>query len=705
MKGFAAKIKGVFGRIGAFFQRIGKPLTGLRVLTMMQLKERLGLSFKADPKKSLTKSLLYIILVVAVTAILYVVFYLLGYMSVFAASSVPISLFNTFFIFMYLLQIFSCLNGLTDTLYFSRDNQVLLTYPVKPNTVFYSKLIVYYVSDLVKNFTFIIPLFVAYGMAHRFQIVYYPWLLFCFLFISAIPVAISGLLSVPYMWIKMLAKRYPLLQNGILLAVLIAITALIIWLISFIPPTMNIATAWSGTYAPAIKNFCKTVNSFFPMFTYLVMMTMGDVASASTVSGISTFFPLTAPIFFIFLGILIALFVLTFLLVKPFFFRMASVPFEIRKKIIVQEHSQNRQDFIAQTEATYFRVKNGAELSEEQRLSLKEKLESVMNRLRKDEDIFFEGKIDIDRVLTFLERYAKMEFEASKKIDDALPFYAISNQHALPSLILAVPAGEKMRVLDPFYSRKKNRKTNTFLSMIGKDVLVDLRSSSSVIRLYLMMVFAPIVLVLLNTVFNAMTLNDLGKQLVPTVNIFIIMMIFLGSNVDMASVYSREGQTAYLAKTTPANYASCLFAKLITRAVLMTISLTATMIIFRQYVIIRGSLTVLWLGLGVFFFYIGHLVWSAELDYMNPQDKLYAETGENASVSNPNETLSTIIAFLVTLVVGFFSFLLLGEKLVGPEKSMLKIAIIGFFFCLFRVTLFLRKIRAYTTSRGERGRE
>ena len=705
MNGFAAKTKGVFGRIGAFFRRLFKPLTGLRVLTMMQLKERLGLSFKADPKRSLTKLILYILLVGAVTAILYVVFYLLGMLNVFAFNTVPIAIFNTFFIFMYLLQIFSCLNGLTDTLYFSSDNQVLLTYPVKPNTVFYSKLIVYYITDLIKNIAFIIPLFVAYGMAHGFQAVYYPWLIFCFLFISAIPVAISGLLSVPYMWIKMLAKRYPLIQNGILLAALVAITVLIVWLVSFIPPTMNLAMAWSATYAPAINSFCANVNSAFPMFTYLVMMTMGDVASASTVSGISTFFPLTAPIFFIFLGSLLVLFALTFLLVKPFFFRMASVPFEIRKRTIVLEYKQGRDDFLAATESIYFKVKGASSLTEAELASLSEKLESAMNRIRKDEDLFFQGKIDQARVQRFLEQYAKMEFEVSDKPDEATPFYAISKQHALPSLILAIPAGEKMRVLDPSYSKKKNHKTPSFLSLIGKDILVDLRSSSSVIRVYLMMAFAPLVMILLNTIFNALTLNDFGKQVVPTVNIVIILMIFLGSNVDMASVYSREGQTAYLAKTTPANYASCLLAKLVTRAVLMTISLIVTMFLFREYVLIRGEWTPVWLAMGVFFFYIGHLLWSAELDYMNPQDKLYAETGENASSTNPNETFSTIFAFLIALVVGFLSFLFLGETLVGAEKSMLKIALIGLGFCVFRVVLFLRKIKAYTTSRGERGRE
>ncbi|MBO4540601.1 MAG: hypothetical protein J5736_01305, partial [Bacilli bacterium] len=325
-------LKNALSKVGAFFVRLGKPLTGLRVLTMMQLKEKLNFSFKADWKGALTKLILFIAMVAGITGILTVGMMAMAKLSVFAHNFIPVSIFNAFFIFMYLLSIFSCLNGLTDTLYFSKDNQVLLTYPVKPNTVFYSKIIVYYISDLIKNIGFIIPMFVAYGITHNFQAVYYPWLVFCFLFISAIPVAISGLLSVPYMWFKMQAKRYPLVQNIIVLLALVVITVFVISLINFIPPTMNIATAWSGTYAPMIINFCKTFDSFFPPFTYLVMLTMGDVASATTVSGIAVFFPLTGVIFAIFIGGLIVLFALTFVLVKPLFFKMAAAPFEIRKK-------------------------------------------------------------------------------------------------------------------------------------------------------------------------------------------------------------------------------------------------------------------------------------------------------------------------------------------------------------------------------------
>ena len=689
-----------------FFRRLFKPLTGIRVLTMMQLKEKLNFSFKADWKAALTKLILFIVMVAGITAVLTVGLSLLARLSAFAHNSIPISIFNTFFIFMYLLSILSCLNGLTDTLYFSKDNQVLLTYPVKPNTVFYSKIIVYYVNDLIKNIGFIIPLFAAYGIVHNFQIVYYPWLVFCFLFISAIPVAIAGLLSVPYMWFKMQAKRYPLIQNILVLLVLVALTVLLIYLVKFIPPTMNIATAWSGTYAPAINNFCKTFNSFFPPFTYLVMLTMGDVASASTVSGISVFFPLTGVIFAILIGGLIVLFALTFLLVKPLFFKMAAAPFEIRKKAIIQEYYESKAAFQSQTNPSYICPKVALEsLSQEEKAALTNKMKSTLERLRKEEVIFYHGKITFSRILRLLKKYAKIDFEVKNFAEASDPCYAISTQYATPTLILVVSSNENhVTCFDPVHTVKKNHASNTFFSMVFKDVLVDLRSSSTIIRLYTMMIFAPVVLVLLNAIFNAMTLNDFGKRLVPTINVLILFLLFLGSNVDMASVYSREGQTAYLIKTTPVNYTSSLFAKLLVRAFMMLLSAIASIIVLRHYLPIRGVMTTIFLAFALFFFYLGHLIWSAELDYMNPQDKLYAETGEGSNVSNPNETMSIILAILISGIVTFFAYVFLGETIVGPEMSMLKLALFGLAFLLCRIYLYVKKIQAYTTSRGERGK-
>lgn len=103
----------------------------LKTLVMMQLKDKLNFSFKADKKGALTKLILFIILFIVVTAFIAVLFFLMNFLAVFGSSAVvPISIFNLFFISMLILSTISCITQLTNSLFFSKDNLVLLSYPV-----------------------------------------------------------------------------------------------------------------------------------------------------------------------------------------------------------------------------------------------------------------------------------------------------------------------------------------------------------------------------------------------------------------------------------------------------------------------------------------------------------------------------------------------------------------------------------------------
>ena len=60
-------------------QEVGiKHFHGLWTLIAMQFKEKMSFSFKADKKGTLTKIILYFVLIVGVGAIISVLFYLLG---------------------------------------------------------------------------------------------------------------------------------------------------------------------------------------------------------------------------------------------------------------------------------------------------------------------------------------------------------------------------------------------------------------------------------------------------------------------------------------------------------------------------------------------------------------------------------------------------------------------------------------------------
>ena len=100
MKKFLGKIGGAFKKvftgIGNYFKH---RYAGLKTLVMMQLKDKLNFSFKADKKGTLTKLILYVVMFAAVTAVIAVVFYLANLLLIFGTDkTVPLPIFNLFFI-------------------------------------------------------------------------------------------------------------------------------------------------------------------------------------------------------------------------------------------------------------------------------------------------------------------------------------------------------------------------------------------------------------------------------------------------------------------------------------------------------------------------------------------------------------------------------------------------------------------------------
>ena len=132
----------------------------LKALVMMQLKNKINLNFLKNKKKAFLRLSLMLIGFIALTVAIYFVFYFASVLRIFSFSlTIP----NNVFIFtiMMLLSIITCSFGLMKSFYFARDNQILLTFPVTKTKIFISKLIVYYINELIKSVTFILPLFIV----------------------------------------------------------------------------------------------------------------------------------------------------------------------------------------------------------------------------------------------------------------------------------------------------------------------------------------------------------------------------------------------------------------------------------------------------------------------------------------------------------------------------------------------------------------
>lgn len=672
-----------------------KSWKALWILTEMQLKDKFSFSLAADRKGAIMKIVSYILGFVLITGVCYGLIFLFGFLNLFSLGGfVPVSFLTVIFTVMLGLSCLSCLSGLTKTLYFSNDNQVLLAFPVQPNIVFLSKINVYFFSEIIKNFLFIIPLFIAYGMCYGFVWYYYIWILVFFVLIAAIPVAIGALLSLVYMWIQIFLRKFPIVNSILIFSILIGIFAIAIWLISLLPENINIVGSW-GTLYWSIQEFLNGWNRSLFLIRSLVDIIVGRGASPYSI----TLFNVYTPLYLLaVIGIIVALSLASFSLAKPVFFKMATKPFEYNKKKIANDFKMARPSLEAKIGEYIFKIKD-------EELKNNEKVYRDILKKAWKEKLFAGKSISQKRIANILKSISGYEFEVETKkqntdLKEIGPAFVIINDRGIYHLVLLKKFNKvSFYLFDPIRMEKRNFSAKTpFLASLYKEFILSIRVPEIIISNFVLFSVPPLAIFLLNKVFSAMTTRLVGNYMVIAFNVLIILLLFLSSSVNIASIYSREGKSSYLLKSAPVNYTKNLLSKLIINSVVILASVLATGIVFGS-TNKQGYLGAWLLFIAIYLIYLAHVLWSAELDFMNPQDKIYASSG--TSISNPNETKSIIIAFVIAFVFAFISFFLLNENI---RIGFFKLFLIAAIFFGVRLYLFVTKIKVYNTERGETGK-
>ncbi|MFR3346940.1 MAG: putative ABC transporter permease subunit [Christensenellales bacterium] len=227
----------------------------LKALVMMQLKNKINLNFLKNKKKAFLRLSLMLIGFIALTVAIYFVFYFASVLRIFSFSlTIPNNVLVFIFTIMMLLSIITCSFGLMKSFYFARDNQILLTFPVTKTKIFISKLIVYYINELIKSVTFILPLFIAFGAVNSLPFYYYPWLLVCLFIVALVPVALGALFSIPLMGIAIVLKKNRIVELVSVAVFIGLVTWGIVALINIIPEDINIVGSW-GHFFGIFKTF------------------------------------------------------------------------------------------------------------------------------------------------------------------------------------------------------------------------------------------------------------------------------------------------------------------------------------------------------------------------------------------------------------------------------------------------------------------
>ena len=106
-------------------------------LVLMQLKDKLDLSYRKTVKSRIFKVVLSVLKFAVITAVFFLGFYVLGMLHLVSFQpGIPSNFFAVLFTIMFLLSIVVCTFGLMKNLYYTKDNALLLTLPANKVSAF-----------------------------------------------------------------------------------------------------------------------------------------------------------------------------------------------------------------------------------------------------------------------------------------------------------------------------------------------------------------------------------------------------------------------------------------------------------------------------------------------------------------------------------------------------------------------------------------
>lgn len=279
----------------------------LKILSLMQLSEKM--KFKRDATAN--QKLGVVGKLVAAMGIAYGIFTLLFFLIfkvLFFSASV-----NLFIFVLFLMQIISIISNtvtMSSTLYTSKDNQLLMTYPVKHLHVYISKVVVSYIIELRKSLIFTFPIFMAY--ATIVTNVLTPNFVISGIFYSVIlpifPVLIGAILSIPLMYFKKLLNSQTIIKGLLTLALFIGLLFLTYFLVSLLPDNLRIVALYNS-FLTKLDAFLENVNSFAGYTLFIGRAMYGIDPWLNDLIAI---------------GILIGVAVVSILISLPLFYKLAS---------------------------------------------------------------------------------------------------------------------------------------------------------------------------------------------------------------------------------------------------------------------------------------------------------------------------------------------------------------------------------------------
>lgn len=231
---------------------------------------------------------------------------------------------------------------------------------------------------------------------------------------------------------------------------------------------------------------------------------------------------------------------------------------------------------------------------------------------------------------------------------------------------------------------------NLFWTFFKKEFTISMRSSNEMLSNYALLILFPFIVYVLNYIYIGIDRSIFGTKLVIAFDIMISLLLVTASNTASATAISVEGAEFVLLKTAPSDTKKMAWAKVAFNMIASTLMILLIFLLF-QLSLPQFSDSDIWLMFVVVILVnSGHILWSFQIDLLNPKLSDYAAT---ASLSNNENVSKSIVIGLVLSIIfgGITAFLLLENYVTG----WIRVILIAFAFFAVRFYLFSNFLKVY----------
>ena len=306
----------------------------IKLLVLLQAGEKFRSVKTSNKKTAAFKIFLSVLAAIAVTGGLY---FLLNYLKTKLVFSFDDRLYTTVIFLTQVISIITCVGSMMAVLYNGKENHILMAFPCKYNEIFVSKIIVFTLEELKKSCFFVLPFLLSYGVVSGGGLAYWLQLIPTWVFMTTFPVLVSAIFSIPFIFVKKFLENHALLYGAILAVILVAVFALIVYGLSFVPTPVRIVALYN-TLMAKFESTLAAINQFALFYNFIGKAMFGKM--------VYMYLPLTLVVY-------VAAAALCFLVAMPFYFKAASSSSEnsVTKKHKVYERKDRKSNLFF----TFFR--------------------------------------------------------------------------------------------------------------------------------------------------------------------------------------------------------------------------------------------------------------------------------------------------------------------------------------------------------------